>query len=208
MGTWTVTADNGAEVVRTRANSTSGSGNATIAVSFPDNMSGTAPKTYNVTVSLDSDSQALIANYEPLTFKITQKVPEAINPSLTISTNNSTVTNNSYSDENVAISFTGINSTNRSYIELNKTNSSIKVSTKPDSTKPISKIVIYWSTNYANTTTDPNNSGTVTNGTTSTIWEANNNNNSTYEVRLNLTRTSGNTNSRIRISSIDVTYLE
>ena len=75
VGTWTVTADNGAEVVRTRANSTSGSGNASIAVSFPNNMNGTAPKTYTVTVSLDSESQVLIDNYEPLTFTIEQNIP-------------------------------------------------------------------------------------------------------------------------------------
>lgn len=99
VGTWTVTADNGAEVVRTRANSTSGSGNASIAVSFPNNMNGTAPKTYTVTVSLDSESQVLIENYEPLTFTIEQNEPvpiyrtsDQINSSFTLSNLSGTAT--------------------------------------------------------------------------------------------------------------------
>lgn len=76
VGTWTVTADNGAEVIRTRANDvTSGQGKATIAVSFPDNMSGNETKTYTVTVSLDSKSQALINNYRDLVFTIEQNTP-------------------------------------------------------------------------------------------------------------------------------------
>lgn len=155
VGTWTVTADNGAEVVRTRANdSTSGSGNATIAVSFPDNMAGTATKTYTVTVCLDTESQALIENYEPLTFTIEQNIPVPHMVERTVTNSSFTLSNaSSITDRDGKVNLThgnGItynngNNANNRYFTYNDNTSGFTFSFTPVSNDvTITGITLGW----------------------------------------------------------------
>ena len=202
VGTWTINADNGAEVVRTRANNVEGSGNATIMVSFPNNMNGSTTKEYHVTATLDEASQALVENYHDLEITISQATAQ--DNQLSTNTNSSTLTDDSYTNNGVSVTFGGTYGSTTDYIQLNKTESYVVVSATD---KIIEKITITWAANPANTTTDPNNNGTVNNGTTTTTWTANNNA-SPETVRLNFTRTSGNAFSRIRISKIAIDYQE
>lgn len=228
VGTWTVTADNGAEVVGTRANSTTGSGNASIAVSFPNNMNGTAPKTYTVTVSLDSESQALIADYEPLTFTIEQNEPVQTSITRTIYTTNSTfaIANGTYSgdtfnNEITALSFNysgsgnELQSTSNNYITLRSNNSN--TTTLTISANSITQIVIIWDRENNNNYSVNNNNTTISSGGGNTSFSngSGNGTNITYPKTTWSNNTGSNSvslrfsvanNTTARIRQIEVTY--
>lgn|GEM_PF-2050722 len=216
VGTWTVTADNGAEVVRTRANSTSGSGNASIAVSFPNNMNGTAPKTYTVTVSLDSESQVLIENYEPLTFTIEQNEPvpiyrtsDQINSSFTLSNLSGTATtiNDNRGEHVTLIRGNGIGSYNTGgYLPSSAATGTLNFKVAEGTPGiTISSITFGWTgRNYraasiiiGNNTTNVNSNSTACNNLG---WESDNSED-TLAVTINR-----NGNNAFRINSINISY--
>ena len=173
------------------------SGETTIHVTFPSNMDNADPVSYEIPVILGD-------NVATRKFTINQAEPKDV--SVTTYTNSSTYPSGktSYEQKGVTVSFSAIYGRDNSYVTIAKSGQNVKVSATG---KIIKNITINWSTNYANTTTDPNSNGVISNGESQTTWTASPNTN-VSEVQLNLSRTSGNNNSRIRISSIKIDCVE
>lgn len=194
---WTITSNNVTSA--TRDGSTS-----TVNVTFPDNMSGSEPVTRTVTVSIGGVSK---------TFTIMQNVPQPVEKSVTLATNNSTLpSGNIYTDTNtgVSIQFSAVDNRNASYIQLNRNNNrSVTINTN-DTDYTLSAVEIYWyesnNNDYysTNTTANPNNAGTIqqaTSNTTAAKWTANQN-----QSRTNIALSFQRNNNFIRIARIIVTY--
>lgn len=202
VGTWTVTANNGAEVVRTRANDvTSGNGKATIAVSFPNNMSGTSSKTYTVTVSLDSKSKALYG-LEDKTFTIWQDVPVLVpvthsgEMSFNSLTDNATVTDGN--QHTVSLGYgTGVKYSNNGI--SNDGNSGSFTLTPNNIT--ITKVTLGWSNRPASITINSQSTGTIDSNDSTYSWDGLS---ASGPLSVSITKRNGNKN--YTINSITIFY--
>ena len=177
----------------------SGSGNATITVTIPENTSETGTQTYTVTATREG--------FDTQTFTITQLPAVTFEPvTRTVNTTSSTfnasyVYTGDYASE-LSISFTGGQYRSGSYIDLNNSGSSVTVAANT-----ITSIVITWySSNYAATqqnTTITSGGGSIEYSTSgnypTTTWTG-----SSDSVTLSFAR---NGNTEFTTRSIVVTYL-
>ena len=191
--TWTLAKSNNI----TSLSQESGSGNATINVTIPENTDTENSQTYTVTASREG--------FDDQVFTITQKpYVNLVAVTRTISINNTTIGNNytlnsnySYNGE-VAISFSGNDRARRDgYVRLGNSGHSMTIEANS-----ITRIVITWTeNNRASTGTSiTSGGGSVGDSGTTTTWT---NDSGADSVTLGFSRNNNN----VRMSQVQVTYL-